>query len=564
MIFALLTLLTALGLAAVAGWFSIIGVMAIFAAFPMHALIMGIALECGKLVTTSWLYRNWTTAGLSLKAPLIAFTITLMLATSMGVFGFLSKAHLEQGAATVDNSAKVERLDQQIAREKATIEDDSKVIAQLDATINSYLGKDRADRSVAIRKSQAPQRAQLRADIDAAQKRIDAFSDEKMKLQSEVRKLQLEVGPIRYIAELLYGTDNSEKNIESAVRIFTLLIVSTFDPLAVILLIAANHSLMHLRRKKDEEEQVPGIKETANEWKVAESVGEVRNTNHTPEQAGNIATAQEVQEVSSEVLSVNDETENVASGERWPVAGKVYQAATLVAEEGSQPESEREDTVSEDNGGQVWPEIHYPVQQINEEAPELAETALVPLVLEQDKEAVDVQDMEAPFYYAGREAGSSATEAEAVRNSLSEMSQWIKNAQKTTILAKETPGDTAQTQAVIIQSAISRVQNLPVEEVADTSGRPWAQDHNTLRELVGSGPHFIPVKVNEETKPKEMEESALGQQPLDALLAAGPAPQVVQMVESRQEEDTQNPQNASTAARSFPEIHSWLAEFKRT
>ena len=192
MIFALLTLLTALGLAAVAGWFSIIGVMAIFAAFPMHALIMGIALECGKLVTTSWLYRNWTTAGLSLKAPLIVFTITLMLATSMGVFGFLSKAHLEQGAATVDNTAKVERLDQQIAREKSTIDDDTKVIAQLDATINSYLGKDRADRSVSIRRSQAPQRKQLRDDIDAAQKRIDGYSDEKMKLQSEVRKLRSE------------------------------------------------------------------------------------------------------------------------------------------------------------------------------------------------------------------------------------------------------------------------------------------------------------------------------------------------------------------------------------
>ena len=249
MIFALLTLLSALSLAGVAGWFSIIGITSIYAAFPLHALVMGAVLEGGKLVTTSWLYRNWSYATWKLKLPLVVLTIILMLVTSIGVFGFLSKAHLEQGASTVDNSAKIERLDQQIAREKATIDDDNKVITQLDATINSYLGKDRTDRSLSVRRSQNPQRKQLRDDIDAAQKRIDGFSDEKMKLTSEVRKLQLDVGPIRYIAELVYGADgNADKNIESAVRLFTLIIVSTLDPLAVILLIAANHTL--LRRQK--------------------------------------------------------------------------------------------------------------------------------------------------------------------------------------------------------------------------------------------------------------------------------------------------------------------------
>ena len=256
MIFALLTLLAALSLAAVAGWFSIIGIMSIYAGAAFHALIMGIVLEAGKLVTTSWLYRNWNYSNWSLKAPLIAFTIALMVATSIGVFGFLSKSHLEQGAGTVDNSAKVERLEQQIAREKSTIADDDKVIAQLDAAINSYIGKDRTDKSIAVRKSQDPQRKQLRADIDAAQKRIDTYSDERLKLQSEVRKLQLDVGPIRYIAELIYGTDgNTDKNIEAAVRVFTLLIVSILDPLAIVLLIAANHTIM--RRENEKKENLP-------------------------------------------------------------------------------------------------------------------------------------------------------------------------------------------------------------------------------------------------------------------------------------------------------------------
>lgn len=260
MLFALITLLSALSLAGVAGWFSIIGITSIYAGAPFHALVMGAVLEGGKLVTTSWLYRNWTLIDWRLKAPLIFFTITLMVATSIGVFGFLSKAHLEQGAGTVDNTAKVERLDEQIAREKSTIADDSRVISQLDATINSYLGKDRADRSVIVRKKQDSERNQLRSDINAAQKRIDGFSDEKFKLTSEVRKLQLDVGPIRYIAELVYGTDgNAEKNIESAVRMFTLIIVSTLDPLAVVLLIAANHTILRRQNEKKRKEDETDI-----------------------------------------------------------------------------------------------------------------------------------------------------------------------------------------------------------------------------------------------------------------------------------------------------------------
>lgn len=263
MIFTLLTFATALLLAAVSGWFSIIGVMAIYAGAPIHALIMGITLEIGKLVTTSWLYRNWKGASWFIKTPLIIFTFLLMVTTSIGVFGFLSKAHIEQNASTVDNSAKVERLDQQIAREKSVISDNEKVITQLDATVNSYLGKDRIDKSVAIRKSQDVQRKQLRIDIETAQTAIDKFSDEKLKLQSEVRKLQLDVGPVRYIAELFFGvSDKVEQNIEAAVKIFTGIIVSTMDPLAVILLIAANYTL--LRYKNEEKTDNVGASRVSN------------------------------------------------------------------------------------------------------------------------------------------------------------------------------------------------------------------------------------------------------------------------------------------------------------
>lgn len=253
MIFAILTLLSALSLAAVAGWFSIVGFTTIYAGAPLYAIIMGVAAECAKLVTTSWLYRNWQYATWKLKSPLIFFTAVLMIITSIGVFGFLSKAHIEQNKNTVDNIPRIEQLDFQINREKQYIADNEKVIAQLDATVNSFLGSDKAERSLQIRRSQAPQRKQLRDEIAQAQKRIDELNTEKFQLESEVRKLQLEVGPIRYIAEIFYGKDNNtSENIEAAIKLFTLLIVITLDPLAVVLLIAANHTLMRLKSSKTE------------------------------------------------------------------------------------------------------------------------------------------------------------------------------------------------------------------------------------------------------------------------------------------------------------------------
>lgn len=262
MIFSLLTFLTALALAAVAGWFSIAGIMTIYAGAPIFAAVLGIVTECGKLITISWLYRNWNDCTWKLKAPLIYFTIALMVITSIGVFGFLSKAHLEQNASTIDNSARVEQLNRQIERERSIITDSEKLVAQLDSTVNSFLGKDRADRSLAVRRTQAPQRAQLRKEISEAQARIDQLSEEKFKYESEIRKLELEVGPIRYIAEIIYGKDGDrQSNLESAVKMFTLLVVSTLDPLASVLLIAANSSWQR-RRRNEKNQATTQVQET--------------------------------------------------------------------------------------------------------------------------------------------------------------------------------------------------------------------------------------------------------------------------------------------------------------
>jgi hypothetical protein len=251
MLFALLTLLSALALSAVAAYFSIIGITTIYAATFVSAVVMGIVLESGKLISISWLYRNWKDAPFLIKLPLVAFTLTLMLITNVGVFGYLSSGHLEQSSATINNADKITRLDQQIATENANIESNNKIITQLDATINSYIGKDRADRSVYIRRKQDPERTAARNNITSSQKTIDDLSNKKLDLQSAVNKTNLEVGPIRYISELVHGdSGDSQKNIDRAVIIYTLMIVFTFEPLAVILLMAANYSLLKYEENK--------------------------------------------------------------------------------------------------------------------------------------------------------------------------------------------------------------------------------------------------------------------------------------------------------------------------
>lgn len=244
MISSLITLLSALSLASVAGWFSISGFVTIYAGATFAALIMGVVAECAKVVTISWLYRNWNFSSWLIKIPLVFFTAILMAITSMGVFGFLSKAHLDKGSNTINNSEKIQQIDFRIAREKQILTDLSRTTAQLDSTVESYVEKDRLDKSLAVRKSQQVTRNQLKKEIDAANARIDALNEERFKYTSELRNLELEIGPIKYIAEVIYGENASKDITKSAVQLFTLLIVITLDPLASVLLIAANQSMV--------------------------------------------------------------------------------------------------------------------------------------------------------------------------------------------------------------------------------------------------------------------------------------------------------------------------------
>jgi len=245
-----LALFTSISIAAVAAWFSIAGLVTIFSASTIAIAVMASVLEVGKLVTASWLYRNWKETGILLRSYLTVSVLILMFITSMGIFGYLSKAYLDQTAPVQNNAALVAKLDNRIAREQQKITSSERIIQQLDAALDTLIEYDKISGPtgmLAVRQSQSTQRDSLNANIDNAQDTIATYETEKFNLTSQIRAIELEVGPVMYIAELFY--DDAEANIDQAVRLVILIIVLVFDPLAVLLLIAANQSLMRQKAK---------------------------------------------------------------------------------------------------------------------------------------------------------------------------------------------------------------------------------------------------------------------------------------------------------------------------
>jgi hypothetical protein len=253
-----LALLSGLAISAVAVYYSVAGLISIFAAAAIPIAVMGIVLELSKLVATVWLKQNWFIAPRLIRAYLLIAVAILMLITSMGIFGYLSKAHLDQAVPTGDVAAQVALLDEKIKTERDNIDANKRALQQMDAQVDQMLGRSDtergAERAVAIRKNQAKERASLQADIAKSQKAIAVLNQERAPVASELRKVEAEVGPIKYIAALLYG-DNPDTNVlERAVRWVIILIVVIFDPLAVVLLLASQYSFQYFRKQKEEED----------------------------------------------------------------------------------------------------------------------------------------------------------------------------------------------------------------------------------------------------------------------------------------------------------------------
>ena len=239
----------ALALSASAAWYSIIGLTAIFAAAKIPIIIMGATLEVSKLVVASWLYRNWKEIPFLMKTYLTGALLVLMFLTSMGIFGFLSKSHADQSMNSGDVLAKIEMLEQKIQLEQTKIDSAKTTLAQLDAQVNEMIGRSTStsaiNRSITIRKQQDKERSVLIHSIEESQSRINELREELIPYKTQNRQLEAEVGPIKYIAALIYGENPDENLLEKAIRWVILLIVGVFDPLAVVMLIAANWSMRH-------------------------------------------------------------------------------------------------------------------------------------------------------------------------------------------------------------------------------------------------------------------------------------------------------------------------------
>ncbi len=258
-IIAYLVLISGLTISAVAVWYSVAGLVSIFAASATSIIIMGVALELSKLVATVWLKWNWKRAPRLIKTYLIAAIAILMLITSMGIFGYLSKAHLDQGLVSGEVQDKIALVDEKIRTERDNIDAAKKALAQMDAQVNERLSRSTddkgAERAIQIRRQQQAERTKLQNEIAKSQATIAKLNEEAAPIRAEVRKVEAEVGPIKYIAKLIYG-DNPDANIlEKAVTWVIIIIVLVFDPLAVILLLASQYSFQWFRQEETPEER---------------------------------------------------------------------------------------------------------------------------------------------------------------------------------------------------------------------------------------------------------------------------------------------------------------------
>jgi len=228
MIQVLLPFASAIALSVVAAYYSVIGLAQIFPGSYWPIIIMGSVLEISKLVTVSWLYNNWNDTVRIMRYYFLIAIVLLMLITSMGIFGYLSKAHLDTNVNINANSVQLKTLEAQekIAKERL-----------------NYLLQRAGDPATATKK--------IDTQIQEVQADLKKLSNEKLPLLSEENILMAEVGPIQYIAELFYTKDDAGF-IDKAVRLVILIIIVVFDPLAILLLIASNQTLVRLRNLKSE------------------------------------------------------------------------------------------------------------------------------------------------------------------------------------------------------------------------------------------------------------------------------------------------------------------------
>ena len=255
MTLALIVLGVALAISGVAAFYSIVGLMAIFSASALSIAVMGSVLEVGKLATASWLYQNWKKVPRFLKYYLTGAVVILMFITSMGIFGYLSKSHIDAGTGTSELYVKLERLDSNIESERKSISRAEGQLEKLDFALERYIELNAVSKGLRKRDEQKPERDALSQTVNESQDKIDIYLDERAEIQLKIKSFEVEVGPLKYISALLFGENESVNYLDKSVRYVIILLIFVFDPLAVLMLIAANMSLKEEQQKRKRKER---------------------------------------------------------------------------------------------------------------------------------------------------------------------------------------------------------------------------------------------------------------------------------------------------------------------
>jgi archaellum component FlaC len=212
-------------------------------------MIMGIVLEIGKLICASWTFTNWKKCPVIMKTYFILAVVVLMLITSLGIFGFLSRAHITQSSPTSLMEERIERIELKVNQRQTQIKRYQGRLDTLDDALQKYIELGAISKGLAKIGAMDNETNLLKTKIEGLESEIDGLTDKKYGLKTELNLAEVEVGPIRYVASMIYD-DVSESQLEEAVRWIIILLIFVFDPLAVVLVIAANISLRDYRKER--------------------------------------------------------------------------------------------------------------------------------------------------------------------------------------------------------------------------------------------------------------------------------------------------------------------------
>ena len=229
-----LTLFTSLTLAATAAYFSIVGLMTIFSGAALSIAFMASVLEFGKIVSAAWLHYEWDRINNLVRTYFTTAVVVLMLITSMGIFGYLSKAHIDASVTSDSYSLEASIVDKRLEGKQLQLDNLTGRLESLDYVLQTSQPKDRNY----VNKVQITERNEINAEIDILVDEIVLLNEQKMPILRQQLDQEAELGPVKYIADMIYG-DDAESYYDNAVRWIILTIIFVFDPLAIMLLIVS-------------------------------------------------------------------------------------------------------------------------------------------------------------------------------------------------------------------------------------------------------------------------------------------------------------------------------------